>query len=235
MENAPVIHIAARMFRPGEEDRYNDFLEKWYFEAYVPLIAQNPGFQGAGRYRILNETPDYPKYMMIFHFTNLAAFRNYDQSSEAAGIREATGANFPTSFFRWFVQYQIVNRWGNEPERPPKDTKTEFAPVIHLEGFILSLEEEEKYNDWFATKGHGMYLQLVTNGEGVTRIEHCRVVRPGPLYPLYMTFFSFGSIKAFADWEKNREVATIREDIKSTFPSAQSWHVQYELTKSWRK
>jgi hypothetical protein len=104
-----------------------------------------------------------------------------------------------------------------------------------MEGFIPSLEEEKKYDDWFATKGQRMYLQLLTNGEGVTRIEHCRVVRPGPLYPLYMTFFSFGSIKAFADWEKNREVATIRDAIKTTFQATLSWHVQYELTKSWRK
>ncbi len=111
MEEKPVIHIAARSFKPEEEEKHNNYFEKWFYEAYVPRLGEVTGLKGADRYRIVKESPRYPKYIQILQFDNLKAYEEYERSPDLAAMRTSFDANFPGSDYRWFVQYQLARSW----------------------------------------------------------------------------------------------------------------------------
>jgi antibiotic biosynthesis monooxygenase (ABM) superfamily enzyme len=230
MENAPVIHIVARTFKPEDEERTYAYYEKWFFEAFVPLMAEFKGFQGLGFYRIFREDTAYPRYLMVFHFENIHAFREYDRSQELVGIREALGKNFPGSDYSWFVQYLMVKEWGNEPAAR---TGSVIAPFIHFEGVNLKPEAEEAYRGWLGASGDRMYASLLAGGVRVVNIAIGRIIRSSTTHPAYLAVFHFPDRQAFTDWEKSPVMAAIRRNRPS--PPSPVWYVQYELTKSWRK
>jgi heme-degrading monooxygenase HmoA len=109
--NAPVIHIAARTFKPEDEERHRQFYEKWFYEAYIPLLSNATGIRGVDSYRIVEENPKYPKYMMIFHFSSLKDFQDFNNNAELNGVRRAGDANFPGQDYAWYAQYQLTQSW----------------------------------------------------------------------------------------------------------------------------
>jgi hypothetical protein len=112
MENAPVIHIAARSFKPEDEKKQSDFYEKWFYDAYIPILSEKvPGLNSVERYRIVKENPKYPEYIMTFGFDNLKSFQDYNNHVEMAAIRHVIDTNFPETDYTWFVQYQQTKSW----------------------------------------------------------------------------------------------------------------------------
>jgi hypothetical protein len=111
-ENAPVIHIAGRNFRPEDDARQHDFYDKWLYEAYIPTVSQSiPGLLSVDRYHIVKENPKYPQYIMTYSFDNLKSFQNYNNHVETAAMRHVIDANFPETDYTWFVQYQLTKSW----------------------------------------------------------------------------------------------------------------------------
>jgi len=111
IDNQPVIHIVARTFKPEEEDKQNEFYEKWFYEAYIPLLGEVTGLRSANRYKIVKENPRYPKYIHIFRFDNLKSFNDYNKSEEINAVRQSVDANFPGNDYTWWVQYQQTLNW----------------------------------------------------------------------------------------------------------------------------
>ena len=51
-------------------DRY----ESWVDAAYIPLFLKNPGMTGVDRFKIVNESPDYPEDLNIWYFDSLSSY-----------------------------------------------------------------------------------------------------------------------------------------------------------------
>lgn len=111
MEEKPVIHIAARSFKPEDEEKHNDYYENWFYKTYIPLLGEVTGLTSAERYRIVKENPSYPKYMQILHFDDLRSFQEYDKNKELLAVRQAIDVKFPGTDWRWYVQYQRTMSW----------------------------------------------------------------------------------------------------------------------------
>jgi len=57
-------------------------------------------------------------------------------------------------------------------------------------------------------------------------------------YPTYLSVVYFQDVKAFENYEKSTEVATLRKNLMQVFPPLGpnfKWYVQYRLEKSLRK
>jgi ubiquinone/menaquinone biosynthesis C-methylase UbiE len=114
IDNQPVIHIAARSFKPEEEERQNKFYQEWFYKTYIPLLGSVTGLQAAERYEVVKESPTYPKYIQIMHFDNLKSFQDYDKSGEANAVRNSMEAHFTGSQYIWWVQYQRKISWRKQ-------------------------------------------------------------------------------------------------------------------------
>lgn len=221
MESLPIVSMIARTFMPWEETRHNEYFERWFFKAYVPLLGSLAGFNAVERYRIVKNNPDYPKYIQMWHVTNLKELQTFEKSPEFIAILNSMNANFPGTDFRWWAQYYVVSSWG---EKKPTDSQKDVSGgVIHIEGSNISHENDKKY------------FPLLIGTEGAKRIDRCRIVKDNPKYPSYLTIFGFNNIKEFGEWEKSRADAASPKDANTDSVKEKSWYVQYQLMKSWRK
>jgi hypothetical protein len=220
MENAPVISFVSRYFLPGDEAKHNDYYEKWFFDAYVPFLAENVGLRGAERYRIIHDNPDYPRYMQLWYFNNLKEYQAFEKSDELMAILSAMDANFPGTDFRWWVQYRVVKSWqsgrlGQFPE--PTD-----GAIIHLETSQEPVNDE-KYN-----------TELIKTGEA-RRVDLCHLVKTNPKYPTFLAIFRFPTIALFEDWRQKRKQAALTPEAAAAPGAGPSWNIQYQLTRSWQR
>jgi hypothetical protein len=75
MENAPVMFFHG--IKPPDatrdiEKRY----EKWFEDAYVPLMLPSPGLARVEQYKIVPENSNYPKELTLWYFDSLI---NYEE------------------------------------------------------------------------------------------------------------------------------------------------------------
>jgi hypothetical protein len=55
---------------------------------------------------------EYPDYISIIYFDDLAAFENYQSSPELIAFKKAICNIFPNGLnYRLYVQYQLVKSW----------------------------------------------------------------------------------------------------------------------------
>jgi len=244
--NLPVISMMFGNRAPGADIEVFERFRRWTLEVYNPLQLKATGLKGIDNYQVVRESLEYPSYGLIFHFENWQAWENFAKAPEFAAIqREAVvwvkrGVRDPV----WSSAYELVKSYRSEPLTPGKpDTRIENAPVISLEAFLLSTEDEEKYVAWFTEYGNSfipLFLRL-PGFKGCDWYKYAgsrsiRDVREQD-YPKYLSIFYFENTQSFDNFVKSPELAAFLKIMRSVFPHGlrYDWYVQYQLVKSLRK
>ena len=240
MGNRPVIVIAATNLPPQEEERYY----KWVEEGYYPLILKSPWATGFDRYRIVNESPDYPKTVRIRHFTDMDGFDNTERSPEWDSIRKDQVIWHREVI--WQGIYEMVKSfsYGSFISDVKQISVVDDAPILNLAAFNLDHENAEKYFTWLIELGQRVYVPILMKVAGLKAMKFYRwtgrvgeqeIKEPG--YPRYVSLIYFDSLKSYEGYAESPELVAFREALKIPFPGGldYKWNVQYELTRSWRK
>ena len=248
MENAPVITISANRVQPEYSERFY----QWVYEAYYPLRMKTTWLKGIEAYRIVKESPEYNLSMSIYQFESLNDLENAYNSPDWI----ATSKDRDTSYQRtargerfWQAAYQLMKSFANEQTASPtnKGKGTDDSQIIHLEGYRLAPDEEERFDTWFTKWGYEVYIPLLMKLPGLkqyVRYKYAHVNIPDTdktkryvEYPPYLSILTFENIKAFENYEKSLELAAYRSCIAAYFPKGLDfrWYVQYQLMRNWRK
>ena len=109
METKPIINVVATQCQPEDERKFN----KWYDEIHIPMLLKFKGITEVTRYKIINESEEYPKYLAIYEFENQNAFEAFQTSPELTAVREESRETWKGEGFeiRWRVQYESIKTW----------------------------------------------------------------------------------------------------------------------------
>ena len=109
METKSVIHVVATQCQPEIEGKFN----RWYDETHIPMLLKCSGLKRAVRYKLLNESEDYPKYLAIYEFENRGAFKAYETSPELVAALEEMRETWKQNGYqtKWRVQYELIKTW----------------------------------------------------------------------------------------------------------------------------
>jgi hypothetical protein len=123
VDNAQVLHMEVLRLAPEQEEKYNQWLVRWAYPVYIPILMKLPGLKAYNRFhhsgQDFQESKDYrareteyPTCLSMLYFEDVKAFENYERSPELIAFREAIRMNFPGSLdYKWYVQYQLVKSW----------------------------------------------------------------------------------------------------------------------------
>ena len=249
MDDTPLIRILAINIQPEYEERYGN----WVKEAYYPLLITVPGYKGFDYCQIVRENPQYTKILAIQHHANRSDMLKVRSDPKLIDVfRDMITTWTSRSEVIWFAPYQLMRSFKTEGVDLRGDTtlKAESAPIIHIEGYAISPEEEEKYASWFIKWGYELYVPLIMKLPGLKEYAWYKLIgvdlkglpdyynpkRPVE-YPLHLSILRFESIAAYDRYSKSIELAGFREAMRVPFPSGldYKWYVQYQIVKSWRK
>lgn len=118
VENATIIYLEAFRLTVEEQDKYNKWLNDYGFNI-IPLFTRLPGlrkydyFKHIGfAYRSDIRETEYPAYLSLVYFEDLAAFENYEKSPELVTFRKTMRNVFPHGLnYKWYAQYQLTQSW----------------------------------------------------------------------------------------------------------------------------
>jgi antibiotic biosynthesis monooxygenase (ABM) superfamily enzyme len=247
MENAPVIAMTFVNLAPGTDDEIVRRYFKWVDEVYNPMLMKLTGVTGSERYTIIHKNPEYPSYGMVRHFENVVASNNSLQSPERIAVIDDVNSWVQRGVRQgvWTANYGLVAgfRAGTTAMGSKKDTRIENAPIMHLEAYRMSLEEQEKYNKWFNELGGRVFVPLFMKTCGLKGYDYMKFSSPGGSqareteYPAYLSILYFEDIKTFEHFEESAELVSFQSALCNVFPLGLNykWYVQYQLLKSWRK
>jgi hypothetical protein len=244
MEGASVFEILAWKILPEYQERFSNWIMSVYFPLGIKL-----GRKGTERYQIVKENPDYLKNISIMYYEDFEAMVNFQANPEVVYMYKDLNITYgPRREVVWGAAYQVLKSFRKNPADTPteRDDGTENTPVVHIEGYRLSLEDMRKYNSWFAKWGYGFYLPAIMKLPGLQEYNYCRILdfeqpeiqRPKDpsVHPTYLSVLQFENLKAFENYEKSMELAAFREAMKIPFPGGLNfhWYVQYQLMGSWK-
>jgi uncharacterized protein (DUF1330 family) len=248
MEENSFISIAATRMLPEYRERYY----QWVYEVYYPLLLKTPWINEIDSYRILTENSEYNSSMSIYRFKNLRELENLYKSPEYISLakdRETTFYQTGRGERFWQATYQLLKTFTNSSASSPpeKNDKNKNIPVVHLEGYRLSPDQEENYYNWFIKRGYEAYVPLLMKLPGLqeyswyklieVELPHVMMPKDPNAHPPYLSILHFDSLRAYENFENSPELAVFREGIKVPFSRGLlfKWYVQYQLTRSWRK
>lgn len=109
MATTPIINIIATQCRPEVEEKFN----RWYDEIHIPLLLKFKGIKEVTRYKIINETEEYPTYLTVYEFESQKTYEAFTTSLEYAAVREEMGETWKEGGFeiKWRVQYEPLKTW----------------------------------------------------------------------------------------------------------------------------
>ena len=111
MENKPVILIAGTQCTRAElDERFN----KWYDEVHIPMLLKSEWLEGVTRYKLAPLTEgDYPRYMVVYEFKDIEAFKAWDSSEITEAAREERKQSWADEDFeiKWRVVYEPMKSW----------------------------------------------------------------------------------------------------------------------------
>jgi hypothetical protein len=247
MENAPVVSMTFRSPIPGADREIWDRYKKWSEEVYAPLRMKIPMVKALEHYFSWNNSPQYPLYGTITHYENLKAAEEYDKTTEGKAIQGeiASWARREIVDYFWRVRYQLMKKFGNEKiSILTEDATGNNAPVIHMEAYSFSREQEGKYGTWLNDFGFSLFIPLCTRIPGLLKYECYRCFDTHGFagtrennYPMYLSIIHFENQKAFESFEQSAENVVMLNALRKVFPNmpVYKWYVQYQLIKSWRK
>ena len=237
MENALHISIRGYWLSPEIEQKYLN----WTLEAYSSVLTGIPQVLGTDQYRIMKGRPEYPGFITIQHFESLESAVDYYNSQDYRAVDLDRKTTFGDLYkWVWHAQYDLLEGVNQNRESA--------APLMHLEGFNLSPESNDKYNNWFNKWGHSTYLPLLLKNAGLTGFAFYRFkvkslqgssfhLPDDVAYPQYLSIYEFENLKAFNTFENSLELAAFRGATEVGFANSLTpkWYVQYQLMKSRRK
>ena len=109
MKDAPIINVVATRCHPDDEEKFN----KWYDEVHIPLLLKLKGLTEVTRYRIVNDTGEYPRYLTIYHYESQKAYEASQSSPEFAAVMDEMKETWKERDYEriWKVQYEFVRSW----------------------------------------------------------------------------------------------------------------------------
>jgi len=249
MENAPTIRLIATRTQP----EYAERLHNWMTEVYYPLMITVPGYQRFDHYQILKVNPQYERTLGINYHANRSEMLKVRSDPKAIDVLRDINTTWASrSEIVWFAAYQLIRNFSGE-ETGSKESavlSVEKAPIMHLEGYALSHNDEEKYETWFKKWGYELYVPWLMKLPGLKEYSLYRLInveltglpdyyktKRAVEYPLHLSILHFENVSAYERYEKSIELAGFREALKVPFPMGLDfkWYVQYQLEKSWRK
>lgn len=247
MENRPLITLTFVSGSPGVDAELYERFMQWVDEVYIPIGMKSSDITGTDRCQIVKESPEYPQAGTIRHCANFEAWERYQKLPEREAIRGDLSAweNRGVQETIWSAGYELERSFRSIPrlQENRADTKIDNAPIMHLEGYRLSAEEQEKYGKWLSDYGYNVFIPLFIRlpgfkgydffkDKGLKRRETREVE-----YPSNLSIFYFENLKAYEDYKKSQELVIFQKALRTVFPRGlkYKWYVQYQLVKSWRK
>ncbi len=247
MENTSAIGLTFRSPAPGADlDVWNRYL-KWSTEVYAPMMVKLPMVSAMYHYRIIRETPEYPLYGTITPSKNKEGRESFYRTPERIAIESEITAWTKSGIvdYFWRVSYELMKSIRSGPfSKFEEGIIIDNAPFIHLEAYLLSLEQEEKYGKWLNDYGFNVFLPLFLKVPGlkgydcfkcfdVKGVAEARETK----YPLYLSIVYFENQEAFDNYAKSAELVVLQKGLRNVFPRGPiyKWYVQYKLVQSLRK
>jgi hypothetical protein len=208
-----------------------------------------PETTGVDFYQITSENPEYGSRAGIGHHKNLQDCKASEESPEVKAIigeMESWRERRIVDMI-WSAAYALIKSFRSKPvfSSDNQDTRIENAPIMHLEAYRLSAEEQEKYLKWFNDFGCPVFMPLFLKLPGLAGYDWYKDTglraglggQKGWEYPEYLSIIYFENLKAYEDFVKSPELAGFQKSIRSVIPRRLGyiWYVQYQLVKSWRK
>jgi hypothetical protein len=249
MENAPTMRFLAQRVQPEYANKYY----KWEEEAYHPLLITLDEIQEINVCHLLRKTPQYPQRLRILHYLNRYAQLNLRKNQKYIDISKDVTTTFGGRIEAiWMCAYEQVNKFKNTSQtiKGKNTSESSVAPIIHLEGYSLPRDEQEKFEMWFAKWGNEIFIPMLMKLPGLTEYTFYKLfeleltglgshlIPKHPVeYPLYVSYLIFENVEAYEKYEESPELASLRYALQLTFPGGLDfkWYVQYQLIKSWRK
>lgn len=239
MPNAPVLDLTFHSRAPGADYEVFQRYLKWREEVYGPLLIRVPEVKQLDNNEIVKTSLEYPHYGSILHWDNLHARENFFKTTESKAIVDELaiwvkrGVREPI----WSVSYELMKSFRSESSSPVSkpDTRIENAPVMSLEAFRLSPEEEEKYFNWFNEFGCSSFVPLFVRLPGLkgydwykdTNLRRTPDAVREHEYSKYLSIIYFENIQAFDNFVESPELAAFLKMMGSVFPHGLNykWYV----------
>ena len=109
MKDKSVILIIGEQCHPEDEEKFN----KWYNEIHIPMLLKFQGLKEATRYKIIDGSEVYPKYLAILRFDNRKALQAYETSPERAASTVELKDTWKDRGFEvnWRTKYEVIKTW----------------------------------------------------------------------------------------------------------------------------
>lgn len=247
MGNRPAINFGARSPAPGADAEAYGRYRKWWLEVYSQILIKSPKMLGNDHYQIVRVNLEYPEMIMINHYKNLEDMRTHWASSESAITNKEVDSWRERGIIEqiWSAAYALMRSFRSSPASTGnEDTRIDNAPIMHMEAYRLSPEEQERYAKWFYEYGPPIFIPLFMKlpglkgydfyeDTGLRRRQDARELKN----PKYLSIIYFESMKAYEDFIKSPELAGFHKAMRSVFPRGlkYEWYVQYQLIQSRRK
>jgi hypothetical protein len=246
MENAPVTLFRGRNVPPELREKF----QNWMFEAYIPILLKIPPLEAVEYYQILKENPLYPGLMGVYHYQNAPVTDSRARNPDWNAVFRDQATTFARVENFWSEQYYLLRSFGELALPVSKDGKTGDTPVMHIEAFRLSAEEQERYNEWFVKWAYRVYIPVLMKLPGLNKYSYYQqtglAVRASEQYigkrvvteyPRYISVLLFENLKAFENYENSPELVAFKRAMSFEISNniVPEWYVQYQLVRSWRK
>ena len=247
MENRPVISFNFRSPYPGADPKAWERNLQWGYEAWAPMTMKTQWPLGIDGYLIVREQPEYPVFGDITHYKSLKDWQDAGAASEFSAVQGdiKSWADRKIAEYIWSAVYALTKSYRSRPDVSEniEDTLIENAPIMHLEAYRLSPEQQEKYLNWFIEYGYPIFIPLFIKQPGLVGYdwyEYTSLHRHNAReveYPRYLSIVYFENLNAFENFIKSPELAGFQRAMRSVFPNGlkYEWNIQYQLVKSFKK
>lgn len=108
----------------------------------------------------------------------------------------------------------------------------ENIPLIHLLGYNLPPEIEEKYNNW----SNEVYSPTLVKLTPINELERYRIIKRDSSYPDYFALWHFDNLEGYLFRQDAQFSSDLGKDIRATFNKMEwVWRSTYYLMRSFRK
>jgi hypothetical protein len=246
MENAQVINMSFINYAPGVDPEVRERYQHWVRDVYVPVGMKNAGRTGTESYQIVRESPEYPQSGSIVHYESLKALETILAFPESIAINEDRDTWNKRGIREgiWSATYELIKSFRSETgiQGGKADTRIENAPIMHIEAFRLSPEEQGKYYKWFSNFGYD-FVPLFVKLAGLKGYDFFKDTGFKTLearetkYPVYLSILYFENVNSFESYTKSHELVIFEKALRTIFPRGlkYEWYVQYQVVQRWRK
>jgi hypothetical protein len=182
------------------------------------------------------------------HFPDLKSRENFSGSQEIQAILDeyANWVRRHVIDYVFATTYELLKGFRNEETAVKNKPGTIMAdaPVMLVEGYQLSPEEQGKYRRWLEDNGFRIFLPLFMQMPGLKGYDFYRdsgyrlpvAVRDREC-PQDLSIIYFADIKSLENYRKGPEFVAFQKAIRNVFSSGLNlrWYIPYQLVKNWRK